>query len=46
MASFAIICEGVSENLTLHSLIEKLSQGDSYFADIQPKTDTSHSVLD
>lgn len=43
MASFAIICEGVSENLTLHALIEKMSRGDSYFADIQPKTDTNHS---
>ena len=42
MASFAIICEGISENLSLHAIIEKMSQTDSYFADLQPKTDMSH----
>lgn len=42
MASFAIICEGISENLSLHAIIEKMSQTDSYFADLQPKTDISH----
>ena len=43
MASFAIICEGISENLSLHAIIEKMRQTDSYFADIQPRTDVSHS---
>ena len=42
MASFAIICEGISENLSLHAIIEKMSQTDSYFADLQPKTEMSH----
>jgi hypothetical protein len=42
MASFAIICEGISENLSLHAIIEKMSQTDSYFADIQPRTEMSH----
>ena len=42
MASFAIICEGISENLSLHAIIERMSQTDSYFADLQPKTDISH----
>lgn len=43
MASFAIICEGISENLSLHAIIEKMRQTDTYFADIQPRTETSHS---
>ena len=42
MASFAIICEGISENLSLHAIIEKMSQTDSYFADLQPRTEMSH----
>lgn len=45
MASFAIICEGISENLSLHAIIEKMWQADSYFADIQPRTDVSHSHI-
>lgn len=43
MATFAIICEGVSENLSLHAIIEKMWQTDTYFADIQPKTEVSHN---
>ena len=43
MATYAIICEGISENLSLHAIVEKLSQEDTYFADIQPRTDVSHS---
>ena len=43
MASFAIICEGISENLSLHAIIEKMRQTDTYFADIQPRTEVSHS---
>lgn len=43
MATYAIICEGISENLSLHAIIEKLSQEDTYFADIQPRTDVNHS---
>lgn len=43
MASFAIICEGISENLSLHAIIEKMRQTDSYFADIQPRTEVTHS---
>ena len=42
MASFAIICEGISENLSLHAIIEKMYQTDSYFADLQPRTEMSH----
>lgn len=42
MASFAIICEGISENLSLHAIIEKMSQTDSYFADLQPRTEMIH----
>ena len=42
MASFAIICEGISENLSLHAIIEKMSQTDSFFADLQPRTEMSH----
>lgn len=42
MASFAIICEGISENLSLHAIIEKMSQTDSYFADLQPRTEMSY----
>jgi len=42
MATFAIICEGVSENLSLHAIIEKMRQTESYFADIQPRTDVNH----
>lgn len=42
MASFAIICEGISENLSLHAIVEKMSQEDVYFADIQPCTSISH----
>ena len=42
MASFAIICEGISENLSLHAIIEKMSQTDSYIADLQPRTEMSH----
>lgn len=42
MSSFAIICEGISENLSLHAIIEKMSQTDSYFADLQPRTEKSH----
>jgi hypothetical protein len=42
MTSFAIICEGISENLSLHAIVEKISQEDVYFADIQPRTDKSH----
>lgn len=36
MASFAIICEGISENRALHAIIDKYCI-DAYFADIQPK---------
>lgn len=43
MASFAIICEGISENLSLHAIVEKMRQTDTYFADIQPRTEISHS---
>lgn len=42
MASFAIICEGVSENLALRSIIEKKWRSDAYFADIQPRTTVNH----
>lgn len=42
MASFAIICEGISENLSLHAIVEKMIQEDVYFSDIQPRTDISH----
>lgn len=43
MATFAIICEGISENLSLHAIVEKLSQEEAYFADIQPRTEVNHS---
>lgn len=43
MATYAIICEGISENLSLHAIVEKLSIEDTYFADIQPRTDVNHS---
>lgn len=43
MATFAIICEGISENLTLHAIVEKIRQTDTYFADIQPRSDVNHS---
>lgn len=43
MATFAIISEGISENLSLHTIVEKMSQTDTYFADIQPRVDVNHS---
>ncbi len=43
MATFAIISEGISENLTLHAIVEKMRQTDTYFADIQPRSDVKHS---
>lgn len=43
MATYAIICEGISENLSLHAIVEKLSQEEAYFADIQPRTEVNHS---
>lgn len=42
MASFAIICEGISENLSLQHIVEKTIRAESYFADIQPKTTVNH----
>lgn len=36
MASFAIICEGISENRVLHAIIDKYCD-DAYFADVQPE---------
>jgi hypothetical protein len=42
MASFAIICEGISENLSLQHIVEKTMRSESYFADIQPRTTVNH----
>lgn len=42
MASFAIICEGISENLTLQYIVEKTMKSEFYFADIQPRTAINH----
>ena len=36
MATFAVICEGVSENNALHAIIDKYCE-DAYISDIQPK---------
>ena len=48
MATFAIICEGISENLAIHAIVEKMRQTDTYFADIQPRTNvrSGHTVQD
>ena len=43
MATFAIISEGISENISLHALVEKMRHTETYFADIQPRTDVKHS---
>lgn len=43
MATYAIISEGISENLSIHAIVEKMSHEDTYFADIQPRTDMNHS---
>ena len=43
MATYAIISEGISENLSIHAIVEKMSLEDTYFADIQPRTDMNHS---
>lgn len=42
MATFAIISEGISENISLHALVEKMRRTETYFADIQPSTDVKH----
>ena len=43
MATFAIISEGISENISLHALVEKMRHTETYFADIQPRTEVKHS---
>ena len=42
MASFAIICEGVSESNCLHAIVDKMGKSDGDFADIQPEMTQNH----
>jgi len=43
MASFAIICEGVSENLCIRAIIERFfSQSEPSFSNIEPELEIRH----